>query len=537
MSAQHGAGSAALVIAAREGDTQAQDALVNAYLPLVYNIVGRALNGSVDVDDVVQETMLRALHGLDGLRTPERFRSWLVAIAMNQVRTHWQDRQNAPGAVDEAQDLADPGADFVDLTVMQLQLSGQRQETARATRWLEPDDRGLLSLWWLECAGELTRTEVAAALDLSTQHTAVRVQRMKAQLEAARVVVRALDARPQCEELRVVLAAWDGLPSALWRKRIARHARECVRCSGLWSGLMPAEGLLAGLALVGVSSALLASVRSATGGMAAAGSATPLGASAGTVPGQGRAASRTESLRRRRMRRRAVSAAVVAACVAGGGFWYFGTDSGDGAGGTTAERAEATPIVDLSAPSPEKSSPSASASPSPSVSKTKKARPSKSPSPTPKKTTPAPRRSTPPAPTPAGTPQSQPAPSGTVAQVVALVNKERASAGCGPLTEDPQLEKAAQNHSDDMAARGFFDHTNPDGADPGQRITATGYRWSTEGENIAQGQQTAASVMDSWMHSPGHRANILNCSFKNIGVGVHKGAGGPWWTQDFGTRM
>ncbi|MER6458329.1 sigma-70 family RNA polymerase sigma factor, partial [Streptomyces sp900105245] len=288
MSAQHGAGSAALVIAAREGDTQAQDALVNAYLPLVYNIVGRALNGSVDVDDVVQETMLRALHGLDGLRTPERFRSWLVAIAMNQVRTHWQDRQNAPGAVDEAQDLADPGADFVDLTVMQLQLSGQRQETARATRWLEPDDRGLLSLWWLECAGELTRTEVAAALDLSTQHTAVRVQRMKAQLEAARVVVRALDARPQCEELRVVLAAWDGLPSALWRKRIARHARECVRCSGLWSGLMPAEGLLAGLALVGVSSALLASVRSATGGMAAAGSATPLGASAGPVPGQGR---------------------------------------------------------------------------------------------------------------------------------------------------------------------------------------------------------------------------------------------------------
>jgi len=73
---------AALVTAARSGDPEAQDALVSAYLPLVYNVVGRALNGSVDVDDVVQETMLRALDALGGLRTAESFRSWLVAIAM-----------------------------------------------------------------------------------------------------------------------------------------------------------------------------------------------------------------------------------------------------------------------------------------------------------------------------------------------------------------------------------------------------------------------------------------------------------------------
>jgi uncharacterized protein YkwD len=121
--------------------------------------------------------------------------------------------------------------------------------------------------------------------------------------------------------------------------------------------------------------------------------------------------------------------------------------------------------------------------------------------------------------------------------VVALVNQERAKAGCGALAEDPQLEKAAQDHSDDMAARNFFDHTNPDGADPGQRITAAGYKWSTYGENIAQGQQTAQAVMESWMNSPGHRANILNCSFKDIGVGIHKGSGGPWWTQDFGAKL
>ncbi|MFF7357025.1 MULTISPECIES: sigma-70 family RNA polymerase sigma factor [Streptomyces] len=549
MSTQDAMETAVLVTAAREGDTRAQDALVNAYLPLVYNIVGRALNGSVDVDDVVQETMLRALDGLGGLRTPERFRSWLVAIAMNQVRAHWENRRSAPGAVEEAEDLADPGADFVDLTVVQLQLAGQRQETAQATRWLEPDDRGLLSLWWLECAGELTRAEVAAALDLSPEHTAVRVQRMKAQLEAARVVVRALDARPLCEELRTVLAAWDGRPSALWRKRIARHARGCPRCSGLWSGLMPAEGLLAGLALVAVSSALVARGFSASGTLVPAGSAAPLEGADGATrsrPGTGRrgggrdagAGSRSQSRRRRRTRRRAVGGAVVAACVAGGGWWWFGTDSGTGGDRTHAERSAAAPVLDLSTPSADAVSPSASPSPSPSASasKTKKARAAKTTSPA-KKSGPTARQSTRPAPVPANTPQAASTPSDTVDQVVALVNKERAAAGCGPLAEDPQLQKAAQAHSDDMAARHFFDHTNPDGADPGQRITAAGYRWSTYGENIAQGQQTAAAVMNSWMNSPGHRANILNCSFKDIGVGVHRGTGGPWWTQDFGAKL
>ncbi|MEU2353084.1 sigma-70 family RNA polymerase sigma factor [Streptomyces misionensis] len=543
--------TAALVTAAREGEAAAQDALVGAYLPLVYNIVGRALNGSVDVDDVVQETMLRALDGLDGLRTPERFRSWLVAIAMNQVRTHWQDRRSAPAGVEEAEELADPGADFVDLTVVQLQLSGQRQETAHATRWLEPDDRGLLSLWWLECAGELTRAEVAAALELTPQHTAVRVQRMKAQLEAARVVVRALDARPRCEELRVVLAAWDGKPSALWRKRIARHARGCPRCSGLWSGLMPAEGLLAGLALVAASPALLAALRSAPEGLAPVGAATPLGGPAGSGvaagpggttgrTGTGRRAARDRtggrgaSRRRRRLRRRAVGGAVVAACLAGGGLWYFGTGSGSGGGEPVADRGAHASPADLSTPSSVPASPS----PSPSASKSEKPKkPGKTASATPtRKSTPTPHRSTPPPPARTTAPRP-PAPSGTVGQVVALVNQERAKAGCSPLTEDPRLDRAAQAHSDDMAARHFFDHVNPDGADPGQRITAAGYRWSAYGENIAMGQQTPASVMNSWMNSSGHRANILNCSFKNIGVGVHNGTGGPWWTQDFGTKM
>ncbi|PBC65619.1 RNA polymerase [Streptomyces sp. Tue6028] len=549
MSTQRTAASTALVTAAREGDPEAQDALVSAYLPLVYNIVGRALNGSVDVDDVVQETMLRALDALEDLRTPESFRSWLVAIAMNQVRAHWQDRQVAPDAVEDTKDFADPGADFVDLTMVRLQLSGQRQETARATRWLEPDDRGLLSLWWLECAGELTRNEVAAALELSPQHAAVRVQRMKAQLEAARVVVRALDAQPPCEELRGELASWDGRPSALWRKRIARHARGCVYCSGLWSGLMPAEGLLAGLALVAASPALLEGVRAACRELEPVGSASSLGASGGHAgpgagarhrAGRGRGTSRSEARRQRRVRRRAVGGAVVAVCVAGGGLWYFGTDPGNGGGSdeATAVQPDDQHVVDLSASGPADSSPSASPSPSvsASVSASKKPSPSKTPTHA-KESVSTSRQTARPTPTPSRTIEAQSAPTNTVTQVVALVNKERAAAGCGPLTEDPQLEDAAQAHSDDMAARNFFEHTNPDGADPGRRITAAGYRWSTYGENIAQGQQTPEAVMESWMNSPGHRANILNCSFKNIGVGVHRGSGGPWWTQDFGAKL
>ncbi|GGS82552.1 MULTISPECIES: sigma-70 family RNA polymerase sigma factor [Streptomyces] len=649
MTSEH---TAELVAAARAGDLHAQDELVSAYLPLVYNIVGRAMNGSVDVDDVVQDTMLRALDGLGTLRSDDSFRSWLVAIAMNRVRAYWQARRTAPGesGLEAAWELADPGADFVDLTVVRLALEGQRRETARATRWLEPDDRALLSLWWLECAGELTRGEVAAALELTPQHTAVRVQRMKAQLESARVVEGALAAQPPCEALAAVTASWDGQPSTLWRKRIARHARECLRCAGLWNGLLPAEGLLAGLALVPVSAALLAGVRSAAaGGFAPAGAAYAAGVpadgqavSAGWAPADGQAASggwtpayeappggtgggghgfaggtgtddgnglasgasaddggsglgagtrsgddgfgagahgggsgfgggdggpgggeavarlvpagsaeggadgaagggRSALRKRRRSRRRAVGGAVLAACVAGGGLAYLG--GFPGSAGEDGGAAPAAPLNALSAgesagPSPSgpaQPSASASASPSPSATASPSVSASASPSGAGKASSGAPTPS-PSAPRPAS-PAPVPAPQGPVGQVVALVNAERAKAGCGPLKDDAQLRKAAQRHSEDMASRNFFSHTAPDGSDPGERTTAAGYRWATYGENIARGQSTAESVMNSWMNSDGHRANILNCSFKDIGVGLHQGPGGPWWTQNFGARM
>lgn len=105
------------------------------------------------------------------------------------------------------------------------------------------------------------------------------------------------------------------------------------------------------------------------------------------------------------------------------------------------------------------------------------------------------------------------------------------------MSSNGLLTTAASRHSADMVARDYFSHTSPDGTDPGARITAAGYRWSTYGENIAKGQQTAAAVMDSWMNSSGHRANILNCAFKEIGVGKEDSSGGPVWTQVFGAAL
>ncbi|MFJ5548112.1 CAP domain-containing protein [Streptomyces sp. NPDC093225] len=119
--------------------------------------------------------------------------------------------------------------------------------------------------------------------------------------------------------------------------------------------------------------------------------------------------------------------------------------------------------------------------------------------------------------------------------VISLVNDHRAEAGCGPLKADTDLTRAARAYSATMRKAGVLSHTGPDGSTMTSRIEAAGYAWSGLGENIAQGQQDAAAVVDAWMHSPGHRANILNCKFTEIGVGVDRGTGGPWWTQDFGT--
>lgn len=147
--------------------------------------------------------------------------------------------------------------------------------------------------------------------------------------------------------------------------------------------------------------------------------------------------------------------------------------------------------------------------------------------------TPTPTSTTTPTPTP--TPTDGGSGSTVEEEVVRLTNAARAEKGCKPLTHDPKLHAAAEGHSADMAAKGYFDHTSKDGRSPGDRIKAAGFSpVSTWGENIAMGQRTAASVMESWMNSPGHKANIMNCAFTFIGVGHDPK--GPHWTQVFASH-
>lgn len=339
------------------GDRRALDELVEGWLPLVYNIVGRALNGHADVDDVVQETMLRAVDNLDTLRDPDSFRSWLVAIAMRQIRDRARRRTADP--LDDSD--AHSAADFAELTVLRLQLEGQRKEVAEAVRWLDDEDRQLLSLWWLEVAGELTRRELAAAAGISRQHAAVRVQRMKARLETARGIVRALDS--SCSDLGRVTARWSGQPDSVWRKRIARHIRGCARCDGHGRPgevVVPAERLLVGLALVPVPVGFtLSLVFGGKTAVAATAATTTVGWSAKMLG----------------VLTKPAVAVTAGATIAAGGAYVVTQPPGDRtpqAAPTALSTARSPALSAPRSPSPS-ASPSPSSSPSPSPSPTKKA--------------------------------------------------------------------------------------------------------------------------------------------------------------------
>ncbi|KMS73900.1 stress protein [Streptomyces viridochromogenes] len=123
----------------------------------------------------------------------------------------------------------------------------------------------------------------------------------------------------------------------------------------------------------------------------------------------------------------------------------------------------------------------------------------------------------------------------TATEVVELTNRERARAGLRPLAVDTALAAAAQAYSSDMAARAFYSHTSPEGSQPWDRAAAAGSRMRTIGENIACGQRSPAEVVEGWMNSPGHRANILKRDFTHIGIGFAGGGpAGTYWTQLFG---
>ena len=116
-------------------------------------------------------------------------------------------------------------------------------------------------------------------------------------------------------------------------------------------------------------------------------------------------------------------------------------------------------------------------------------------------------------------------------EVVRLVNQHRAQNGLQPLTEDWELSRVARYKSQDMVSNRYFSHTSPTYGTPFQMIRAFGLKFRTAGENIAYGQRTPKAVVDAWMNSSGHRANILNGSYTRIGVGY--AASGHYWTQMF----
>lgn len=128
-------------------------------------------------------------------------------------------------------------------------------------------------------------------------------------------------------------------------------------------------------------------------------------------------------------------------------------------------------------------------------------------------------------------------------QVFERVNDVRASGtSCGGTTMpavgalrlNVVLTCTARAHSQDMAERDFFDHENPDGDDPFDRMRAAGYDFNAAGENIAWGQSDPEEVMQTWLDSPGHCTNIMGEDFEDLGVGYFLGPDGPLWTQNFG---
>lgn len=133
------------------------------------------------------------------------------------------------------------------------------------------------------------------------------------------------------------------------------------------------------------------------------------------------------------------------------------------------------------------------------------------------------------------TPDNAPA---QTARVLELTNAERARAGLPPLALNNQLSQAAQAYSDVLASDGCFAHTCGPVPEMTQRDAQAGYTgWTSVGENIAAGYPSPEAVVSGWMASPGHRANILNPDYRELGVGLASGGKyGAYWTQEFGAR-
>lgn len=116
-------------------------------------------------------------------------------------------------------------------------------------------------------------------------------------------------------------------------------------------------------------------------------------------------------------------------------------------------------------------------------------------------------------------------------EVIRLVNEIRVENGLKALTENWELSRVARYKSQDMHDLGYFSHTSPTYGSPFEMMKAFGLTYRSAGENIAMGYATPQAVVNAWMNSAGHRANILNASYTQIGVGYV--ASGNYWTQEF----
>ena len=169
---------------------------------------------------------------------------------------------------------------------------------------------------------------------------------------------------------------------------------------------------------------------------------------------------------------------------------------------------------------------------------TETAKPEQKPAPTPAPETTKPEQKPAPTPTPETT---KPAPVQTSGEfsayqqeVLNIVNKERTSRGLSALKFNAELAKVATTKSQDMIDRNYFDHNSPTYGSPFDMMKKFGITYKSAGENIAMGQKTPQEVMTAWMNSDGHRKNILNSSFTEIGIGIAKDKNGRlYWTQMF----
>jgi RNA polymerase sigma factor (sigma-70 family) len=515
---------AARVEAARAGDREALDAVVAASLPLVYNVAGRALNADADVDDVVQETMVRVIRGIDALREPERFRSWLVAVTINQVREHYRRRDAAPAPLEEY-DRADPDAEFVEVALSRLHMAQQRREVDEAARWLDPADRELLALWTLERVGQLTRAEVADALDLNAHAVTVRVSRLKGRLETVRHLVRALSAEPRCAGLAQAAQGWNGEPNPLWRKRLLRHVDECGRCGRGVDDAMPVERILTGATLLTVPASYLPQLLEnlADPALEQVAHAYHLGESATKGAHLAEPAGLTAKVAGLASKPVLAVAGAVAVCAlvgVAGTMVLFPSD----------------PPAAVAIPNNTTALVTSAPNTTSSVAETTSSAPSST-------TTTTTTTTQTPEPVRVATPEER---------VLALINETRAKAGLPPLTVDPALVVAAERHTRAMMSNGCgLSHQCPGESGLGERSTAAGVKWSSVAENVGMGGPVKDTVeaiskmalgltqgmIDEKPPNDGHRKNILSDSSTRIGIVVIRDAKGTvWMTHDFAGR-